>query len=79
MARPVKVDQSNRRSDSDALEGAFCKMVAGPNNGQTGIYRQIVTYDSAGTGYPLTVVVAVTKPYPVAALTVQNYADITPA
>lgn len=51
---PVIVDGRNRRSDDDALQGGFAKVVSGPHAGKHGTFDEVVThgYD----GYPETVV-----------------------
>lgn len=51
MAAPVVVDQRGRRSDLDALEGHFARMV----DGRLVVIEKVAARDSSG--YPVTVVV----------------------
>ena len=56
FAHPVRVDNMSRRSDNDALEGHFCDIVSGEHAGRTGVFDQVVEYDSH-TGYPAKIIV----------------------
>jgi hypothetical protein len=54
-ARPIRVDQSTRRSDKDGLEGGFVKGVPGSDHELlVGVFESVATYD-ATTGYPSTI------------------------
>ena len=51
VARPVRVDSTTVRSDADALDGQFAKVVEGEHAGQVGVYSETLEYDPQ-TGYP---------------------------
>ena len=57
MAAPVRPDNKNRRTDSDALEGLFCKITAGPFSGRVGVFHKTDVYNTGVDGYPSTVIV----------------------
>lgn len=75
MARPVRPDNKNRRNDSDALEGLFCKFTAGAYNGRVGVFHKTTAYNTGVDGYPSTVVVREAR---TDALLVDSYANIAP-
>ena len=75
MAAPVRPDNRNRRTDSDALEGLFCKFTGGPYSGRVGVFHKTAAYNTGVDGYPLTVVVREAR---TDALLVDSYANIAP-
>ncbi len=52
----VTVDNTTRRSDDDALEGSFVRVIAGEHAGTVGAYLSTLEHD-ATTGYPTLVLV----------------------
>lgn len=70
------VHGGNKRTDSDGLEGGFVKFVSGPNNGKIGVLDHSLTFNTAGDGYPLTVLVQESR---TGRLLVGNYSDLIPA
>jgi len=49
-ANAVKVDGAHRRSDNDALEGAFATVIAGEHAGRHGVFDWVLEYGD--DGYP---------------------------
>ena len=74
----VRVDNTTRRSDDDALEGHFVKVIGGEHEGQLGAYLHTLEADSK-TGYPAQILVRfrdATYGHDVAAVA---YKDVRPA
>ena len=44
----VRVDNTNRRSDADAMEGSFVKILSGEHAGQIGSYKQTLVHGPDG-------------------------------
>jgi hypothetical protein len=76
-AVPVRVDNSNARSDKDAYEGGAVKVVAGDHGGAVGVFQSVSDY--ADDGYPENVLVSFTDPVYHTQLAVLPYADVVPA
>lgn len=55
QAAPVTVDNHAVRTDDDALEGHFCKVVAGDDEGVVGVFESVV--DRESDGYPKHIIV----------------------
>ena len=55
-APPVRVDNRTRRSDEDAIEGAFVDVVAGEYKGRRGAFASVLESDPK-TGYPTLILV----------------------
>ena len=47
---PVRVDQFTRRSDADAIEGSFVRVLSGPHAGQIASFLKALEHDV--DGYP---------------------------
>lgn len=76
-ATPVRVDNRNARSDKDAYEGSFVKVVAGDHEGSVGIFQSVAEYNT-DDGYPEKIVVKFTDPAYNAELATVDYADVVP-
>lgn len=77
-ATPVRVDNRNARSDKDAYEGSFVKVIAGDHEGAEGVFQQVASYNT-DDGYPDQIVVKFTAdPAHAAELATVNYSDVVP-
>jgi hypothetical protein len=73
---PVRVDNSNARSDKDAYEGHFVRVVEGDHAGAVGVFQSVEDY--ADDGYPDHIVVKFTDPAYDAELAVLHYNEVVP-
>lgn len=72
--RPVGIGRYNRRTDSDVLQFAWCKIETGPYAGQIGSFQSVVAEDD--DHYPEVVLVELRNSN---TLVTVDYADISPA